>query len=190
MEGGRWISLTTLSTSAPAPAPAPEPAPAPPSSGASYLVTATAGANIRSGPGTSYSIAGGARYGTTVKGVLSNGWVKLANGRGYISGTILRASTGGGGVSDMAPLVLDGSRGPLTVKAIQRWAGIKETGYWNTTTIMALQRTVGTPADGDWGPASQAALQDRIGMTRDGSTYMNYRTVLALQGWLNANVIG
>ena len=90
----------------------------------------------------------------------------------------------------MAPLVVDGDRGPLTVKAIQRWAGVSETGRWDSGTIMALQRTVGVTADGAWGPRSQAALQDKIGLTRDGSTYMNYRTVVGLQKWLNANVIG
>ncbi len=90
----------------------------------------------------------------------------------------------------MAPLAVDGSRGPLTVKAVQRWAGAAETGRWDTSTIKALQRTVGTAADGQWGPKSQAALQSRIGMTRDGSTYMNHRTVLGLQKWLNANVVG
>ena len=189
MTGGRWISLSTLTSSAPAD-PAPAPTPPPPSTGSTYVVTATAGANIRSGPGTSYSITGGARYGTSVKGVLSNGWVKLSDGRGYISGSILRASTGTTDPGSMAPLVIDGSRGPLTVKAIQRWAGVAETGVWDTTTIKALQRTVGTTADGSWGPASQRALQDRIGMARDGSTYMNYRTVVELQRWLNANVIG
>ncbi|GAA5168130.1 transglycosylase family protein [Ornithinimicrobium tianjinense] len=182
-DGRGWVSATTLTTTAPAPAPAP------PSSSTSWVVTATAGANIRSGPGTSYRIVGGAAHGTTVTGTLSDGWVRLADGGGYISGTIL-APAGGGGASDMAPLVVDGQRGPLTVKAIQRWVGIAETGRWDTATIKALQSEVGTTPDGLWGPRSQAALQTRIGMTRDGSTYMNYRTVVALQTWLNANVIG
>ena len=179
------------------PAPAPAPAPEPPATSATYTVTATAGANIRSGPSTSYAVVGGAAHGTKLVGEIStNGWLKLADGRGWVSGTIVAAvdggsaGSGGGGTSDMAPLVIDGSRGPLTVKAIQRWAGVSETGRWDTSTIKALQSTVGTPADGLWGPASQAALQTRIGMTRDGSTYMNYRTVVALQKWLNANVIG
>lgn len=56
--------------------------------------------------------------------------------------------------------------------------------------MRALQAEVGTRVDGAWGPMSQAALQDRIGLSRDGSTYMNHRTVVALQRWLNTNVIG
>src|SRR5690606_37440354 len=129
--------------------------------------------------------------------ISTNGWLKMSDGRGWISGTIVApvsggsagSGSGGGGTSSMAPLAIDGSRGPLTVKAIQRWAGVSETGRWDTTTVKALQRTVGTPADGSWGPASQAALQSHIGLTRDGSTYMNHRTVVALQKWLNANVL-
>ena len=201
--GKGWISGTIVAPASggSTPAPAPAPAPAPPAASGIYTVTATAGANIRSGPSTSYGVVGGAAYNTKVSGEIStNGWLKLSNGRGWISGTIVAPASGGGSTApsagggssrgDMAPLAIDGSRGPLTVKAIQRWAGVSETGRWDTTTIKALQRTVGTPADGSWGPASQAALQKRIGLSRDGSTYMNYRTIVALQKFLNANVIG
>ncbi|MFK5635653.1 MULTISPECIES: transglycosylase family protein [unclassified Ornithinimicrobium] len=190
-DGRGWVSAATLTTSDPG---APEPAPQPPPAAAStWKVTATGGANLRSGPGTSYAVVGGFAHGATFSGSLSGGWVKLADGRGWVSGSIVAAVTaggGGGGSSDMAPLVVDGSRGPLTVKAVQRWAGVAETGRWDSGTLKALQRTVGTEADGAWGPKSQAALQDKIGLTRDGSTYMNYRTIVGLQKWLNANVIG
>ncbi|GGK76719.1 transglycosylase family protein [Ornithinimicrobium pekingense] len=199
-DGRGWISGTIVApvSGTPTPAPAPAPAPQPPAESGTYTVTAAAGANIRSGPSTSYGVVGGAAHGTKLAGQIStNGWLKLSDGRGWISGTIVApasggsgGSAGGGGTSTMAPLALDGSRGPLTVKAIQRWAGVSETGRWDNGTIKALQRTVGTNADGLWGPASQAALQSRIGLTRDGSTYMNYRTVVALQKYLNANVIG
>ncbi|WP_097188348.1 SH3 domain-containing protein [Ornithinimicrobium cerasi] len=190
-DGRGWISGSTLTTTQPAPAPAP--APPPPSSTTSWTVTATAGANVRSGPGTSYAVVGGVAHGTKVSGTLEGGWVRLADARGWISGSILApagSSGGSGTASTMAPLVVDGSRGPATVKAVQRWVGLAETGRWDTATVRALQAEVGTTADGNWGPASQAALQTRIGMTRDGSTYMNYRTVVELQKWLNANVIG
>jgi uncharacterized protein YgiM (DUF1202 family) len=186
-DGRGWISGATLTTTQPS-TPAPTPPP-PPSSTTSWTVTATVGANIRSGPGTSYAVVGGAAHGTTVSGALEGGWVRLSDGRGFISSSIL-APVASGGTSTMAPLVVDGNRGPLTVKAIQRWSGVAETGRWDTSTVKALQSTVGTTPDGLWGPASQAALQTRIGMTRDGSTYMNYRTVVELQKWLNANVIG
>ncbi|WP_269762008.1 transglycosylase family protein [Ornithinimicrobium cryptoxanthini] len=90
----------------------------------------------------------------------------------------------------MAPLVRDGIRGPLTTKAIQRWVGTTQDGIFGPITTRALQTKVGTYPDGIWGPNSQAALQDYLGISRDGSTFMNYRTVLALQKHLNANVIG
>ena len=187
-DGRGWVSASTLTTQDPSPAPAPKPDP--PAAASTYVVTATAGANIRSGPSTAYQVVGVATHGTRVSGQIStNGWLKLADGRGWISGTIV-APAGSGGTSDMAPLVLDGSRGPLTVKAIQRWVGVPETGRWDDRTVRAVQAEVGTRVDGAWGPMSQAALQDRIGLSRDGSTYMNHRTVVALQRWLNASVIG
>ncbi|WP_153394661.1 transglycosylase family protein [Ornithinicoccus halotolerans] len=89
----------------------------------------------------------------------------------------------------MAELVIDGKRGPLTTKAIQRWVGTYRDGIFGPITTRALQRKVGTVPDGIWGPKSQAALQDYLGIRRDGSRFMNYRTVVALQKYLNANVI-
>ncbi|AXH97369.1 transglycosylase family protein [Ornithinimicrobium avium] len=188
-DGRGWISAATLT--AQDPAPAPQPAPDPPATSGTFVVTATAGANIRSGPSTSYGVVGAAAHGTRVSGQIStNGWLKLSDGRGWISGAIVAPVGEGGGSGDMAPLALDGSRGPLTVKAVQRWVGVSETGRWDGGTVRALQAEVGTRVDGAWGPMSQAALQDWIGLSRDGSTYMNHRTVVALQRWLNANVIG
>ncbi|QDO87672.1 transglycosylase family protein [Ornithinimicrobium ciconiae] len=96
----------------------------------------------------------------------------------------------GGGHSAMAPLARDGIRGPLTTTAIQRWVGTYQDGIFGPITTRALQTKVGAYPDGIWGPKSQAALQDYLGLSRDGSTFMNYRTVLALQKHLNANVIG
>ncbi|PZU39501.1 MAG: transglycosylase-like protein [Arsenicicoccus sp.] len=183
---------------APAPEPEPEPEPdpqpdptPPPGEVTTWKVTAGAGANIRSGPGTNYGVIGGAARGAQFAGVASNGWVKLDGRSGWISASIMsRVGNDGGGGSDMAPLVADGVRGPLTTKAIQRWVGVSETGAWDGRTIRAVQAKVGTDVDGVWGPKSQAALQSHIGVSRDGSTYMNHRTVVGLQKWLNANVIG
>ena len=191
-DGRGWISGTTLSTTPPGSSPAPAPTPPPADPGVStWRVQAPAGANIRSGPSLQHSVVGAVAHRTVITGTMSNGWVKLSDGRGWISGTILQAESGsGGGGAQMAPLVLDGSRGPLTIKAIQHWVGVSQSGVWNQSTIRALQAKVGTSVDGSWGPASQAALQNFLGMTRDGSTYMNHRTVLELQRWLNANVIG
>ncbi|GAA4867177.1 transglycosylase family protein [Serinicoccus chungangensis] len=192
------------SSPAPSPAPAPDPEPQPdptppPGAATTWTVTAGAGANIRSGPGTSYGVIGGAAKGTRFQGAASNGWVKLEGRSGWISASIMSpggdnggggGGGGGGSASDMAPLVTDGIRGPLTTKAVQRWVGVAETGAWDTRTIKAVQAKVGTGVDGVWGPKSQAALQNYIGVSRDGSTYMNHRTVVGLQKWLNSNVIG
>ncbi|OLT15641.1 hypothetical protein BJF80_09645 [Serinicoccus sp. CUA-874] len=180
----------------PAPEPEPQPDPEPPRGEVqTWKVSAGAGANIRSGPSTGHSVIGGAANGTRFQGVQSNGWVKLQGRSGWISASIMTrvgddGGGGGGGGSQMAPLVADGIRGPLTTRAIQRWVGVSETGRWDGTTIRAVQARVGTGVDGVWGPKSQAALQNYIGVSRDGSTYMNHRTVVSLQKWLNSNVIG
>ncbi|WP_431473098.1 SH3 domain-containing protein [Ornithinimicrobium sp. W1665] len=202
-DGRGWIALSTLTDRDPG-ASTPEPDPAPPSAAISWTVTATAGANVRSGPSTSYAVVGGLAHGAQVHGELStNGWVRLTDGRGWVSGSILKPAGGAASgtdagtddapvapASDLAPLALDGSMGPLTVKAVQHWVGLPGTGRWDGTTIRAVQAEVGTRVDGAWGPMSQVALQDHIGLSRDGSTYLNHRTVVALQAWLNANVIG
>ncbi|MGD8202007.1 transglycosylase family protein [Ornithinimicrobium sp. W1679] len=202
-DGRGWIALSTLTDKDPG-ASTPEPDPAPPSAAISWTVTATAGANVRSGPSTSYAVVGGLAHGAQVHGELStNGWVRLTDGRGWVSGSILKPAGGAASgtdagtddapvapASDLAPLALDGSMGPLTVKAVQHWVGLPGTGRWDGTTIRAVQAEVGTRVDGAWGPMSQVALQDHIGLSRDGSTYLNHRTVVALQAWLNANVIG
>ncbi|WP_151525404.1 transglycosylase family protein [Serinicoccus kebangsaanensis] len=179
------------------PAPEPDPEPTPPrGESETWRVTAGAGANIRSGPGTHHRVIGGAGHGSRFQGAASNGWVKLEGRSGWISASIMSrvgddgGGGGGGGGSHLAPLVADGIRGPLTTTAIQRWVGVPETGRWDNRTIRAVQAEVGTGVDGIWGPKSQAALQNHIGISRDGSTYMNHRTVAGLQKWLNANVVG
>lgn len=57
-------------------------------------ITSTSGANVRSGPGTNYSIIGTANYGAelTYAGVTQNGWYKVAYGGGYgwVSSTVAR----------------------------------------------------------------------------------------------------
>ena len=61
-------------------------------------VSASNAANIRSGPGTSYSVVDGAARGTKVTGTMSNGWLKIATNR-YISGTVLSSSPVDGGAA-------------------------------------------------------------------------------------------
>jgi len=90
--------------------------------------------------------------------------------------------------SSSRKLAVDGSFGPNTTRAVQRWVGVAQTGSMSYNTRTALQRKVGVRADGDIGPKTIAALQARIGTYRDGSSRLNSRTVRALQSYLNANL--
>jgi hypothetical protein len=58
--------------------------------------------------------------------------------------------------------VIDGVPGPMTHRAIQRWAGIPETGVMNNVTRAAVQRKLGVKADGVWGPLTISAIQRAI----------------------------
>lgn len=81
-DGRGWISGATLTTS--------DPAPGDPNPGTTYVVRATNGANIRSGPSLQHGIVGAASDGSTVSGTMEGGWLRLPDGRGWISGTVLR----------------------------------------------------------------------------------------------------
>ncbi len=181
-------------------APAPAPAPAPPSSGTvvTRYVSAGSAAYVRSGPGSGYRVVDTLARGTKVSGRLSNGWLRIGDGR-YVGAGVLSTSAPQTGrqtsasrstVRPTALLVVDGVRGPLTTRAIQAWVGTTRDGVLGPVTTKALQRKVGTTADGVWGARSQAALQDYLGISRDGSSRMNWRTVVALQKFLNRSVIG
>ncbi|GEQ13421.1 hypothetical protein KLO01_14680 [Knoellia locipacati] len=87
-----------------------------------------------------------------------------------------------------ARLALDGSLGPRTVSALQRWLGVPVTGTLGTTTVRALQTRVGTTADGRWGPASMRALQGYLGISTDGARTWNARTVTQLQAYLDTQL--
>ncbi len=120
------------------------------------------------------------------------------------NGAAVRVDTGGGSTAPpsrsgstrpTAPtsksgkkLAIDGSFGPNTTRAVQRWVGVSQTGSMSYGTRTALQRKVGVRADGDIGPKTIAALQSKIGTSRDGSSRLNSRTVRALQSYLNANL--
>lgn len=87
-------------------------------------------------------------------------------------------------------LALDGIFGPLTTRAVQQWVGTTQDGILGPVTSRALQAKLGVVQDGIIGPKTIYALQTRIGISHDGAWQLNYRTVLALQQYLNANVIG
>lgn len=79
------------------------PAPAP-STGATATryVSATDSANIRSGPGTGYSVVGQAARGTKVTGTLVGGWLQLGTGK-FLGPGVLSTSPVGGGTATPSP---------------------------------------------------------------------------------------
>lgn len=84
-----------------------------------------------------------------------------------------------------AKLRVDGKMGPKTVRALQRWCGIAQSGVFSRTTVKALQRKVGVRADGKIGPRTIRALQLRIHARRDGARRLSPAGVAALQRYLN-----
>ena len=82
-------------------------------------------------------------------------------------------------------LAVDGILGRQTARSLQAWVGTYRDGIVGPQTKMALQRTVGTTPDGIIGPRTVAALQSKLGISQDGATYLNARTVRALQAHLN-----
>ena len=82
-------------------------------------------------------------------------------------------------------LVVDGIMGPRTARALQAYVGTYRDGIVGRQTIKALQVKVGVYADGIVGPRTVRALQAKVGISADGSTYLNARTVRALQAYLN-----
>ncbi|GAA1173874.1 hypothetical protein GCM10009584_13790 [Ornithinimicrobium humiphilum] len=85
---GRYVSGLVLS-SAPAPT---TPAPAPPAAQKVDRWVSVAVANVRSGPGTTYSIVGTKTQGTKVTGELtSNGWLKISSTQ-YMAPSVLSST--------------------------------------------------------------------------------------------------
>ena len=80
-------------------------------------------------------------------------------------------------------LVVDGVRGPMTNRAIERWVGGSVDGSISRSDTMALQRKVGTVPDGALGPLTTKALQRSVGATADGA--WGPKTTAALQSYLN-----
>jgi len=80
-------------------------------------------------------------------------------------------------------LDVDGTLGPLTMKALQRWVGTTADGAYGLATKKALQRRLGVPDDGVVGPQTIRALQRCVGATVDGG--WGPLTTRALQIYLN-----
>ena len=87
MGNGRFVFGELLSGSTPNPTP---PAPTPPG-GDTVTRVVTVGSNVRSGPGTNYSVVGGLTQGTQVTGrYTNNNWFDMGNGR-FVFGELLDA---------------------------------------------------------------------------------------------------
>jgi len=152
---------------------------------------------------------GGARYASTanratreqqiliaqnvLRGQGPGAWPVCSQRAGLTRANGLGVQVGGGGGtsrgSSSSNLAVDGSFGPLTTKAVQKWVGTAQDGSFGPITKRALQRKIGASQDGSIGPRSVAALQSKLGIARDGSSHLNYRTVVALQRYLNAHVV-
>lgn len=89
-------------------------------------------------------------------------------------------------------LEVDGKQGGQTIRAIQKWVGVKQDGILSTGTIKALQSTLGVTVDGKWGAATTSALQTHLNrhgakLTVDGK--YGVETIKALQRYLNKYVL-
>src|SRR6266545_688455 len=60
------------------------------------------------------------------------------------------------------PLTVDGSLGPLTKRALQRFLGVADDGVLGPQSVRALQRRVGAGQDGVWGPDTTRHLQSAL----------------------------
>lgn len=86
-------------------------------------------------------------------------------------------------------LVVDGSFGPESIKALQRKLGVTADGVFGPVSKKALQKRLGVVQDGSVGPATIRALQRHLNargaaLARDGD--WGSRTTAALQRVLNA----
>ena len=57
---------------------------------------------------------------------------------------------------------IDGVPGPITYRAIQRWAGVKDDGILGDNTRRAVQTKLGVKADGKWGRITISELQRQL----------------------------
>lgn len=80
-------------------------------------------------------------------------------------------------------LSVNGDFGPLTIKRLQGFLGVPQTGVFDYTTKVKLQKFVNVAPDGIFGPNSTKALQKIVGASVDGS--WGSQTTTKLQTWLN-----
>ena len=116
-------------------------------------------------------------------------------------------SSTGSATTGNGKLDVDGKGGPATVKALQKFLGVKQTGKlkikkslrkYNTSvksrknssksdpTVKAMQKWLGVKADGKWGKNTSKALQKKLGINASG--YFGKKSMKALQRYLNAHM--
>lgn len=79
----------------------------------------------------------------------------------------------------------DGELSSATVRRLQGWLGLKETGALDPETIGSLQYRTGAPTTGTWDARSFRVLQTYLGLEPDGATSWDERTTTRLQRYLN-----
>ena len=90
--------------------------------------------------------------------------------------------------TEAGALAVDGTFGPATTRALERWIGVSQDGSLSTADIKALQTKVGAEADGKIGAETTRKLRAAIGQGSNGvwDFRTNYSTVKALQQFLNS----
>lgn len=148
-------------------------------------------------------------YGQTLNTVSGNYLVRVNRGKSS-SGTTASVTTTTENptmADDSGELDVDGSGGPATVRALQKFLGAKQTGVITVSksnhkysealksveygssdqnTVPKLQKWLGTTIDGLWGPGTSKALQRKLSVTADG--YFGSNSMKALQRFLNSKL--
>src|ERR1700744_1252763 len=84
-----------------------------------------------------------------------------------LSGYVRPRGVGSG--NPWIPLTVDGSLGPMTIRALQWKLRVAQDGTLGPITKKALQRYLHVTPDGDIGSVTVKALQKHVGVTQDGS---------------------
>ena len=130
---------------------------------------------------------------------LRNGWITYQDN---IRGACLKCWSGK--LMNKNTLIVDGSGGTATVKRLQHFLGVTQSGKITVSktnhqycegivavtegngadaTVKAMQRWLGIKQDGFWGKATSLALQKRLNITQDG--YFGTNSTKSLQRYLN-----
>src|SRR5699024_1565315 len=90
--------------------------------------------------------------------------------------------------TEAGALAVDGTFGPATARALERWIGVSQDGSLSTADIKALQAKVGAEADGKIGAETTRELRAAMGLSSNGvwDFRTNCATVKALQQFLHA----